>query len=197
MCSSPTVPRFIGTRVSIAALPAACLLTLAGLGAAKGAASKLPVLTFHELKVTQVSPEGQRIQQTVRVAFPKGWSGERDSTGRALRLYGPDGEGRILAVVASHPEELGPYLSDLKKGHPSAAPAPPEAMNIPGIRSDLGERATRFRVDGREVGEMVMIEKGGLIVLLVTVVEPSAWPTLKPVIERCYPTLSVTHTALR
>lgn len=39
---------------------------------------------------------------------------------------------------------------------------------------------------------MVMIERGGAIVLLVTIVEPGAWEGLAPVLARVYPTVAVT-----
>lgn len=64
-------------------------------------------------------------------------------------------------------------------------------MDLPGLKPELGERATRFEITGREVGEMVLIERNQTIVLLVTVVEPNAWASLKPVFSRVYPTVSV------
>ena len=96
----------------------------------------------------------------------------------------------IISAVL-HPSYLGPILARLRTEHPSAAPSPPETIDLPGIRSELGERATRFAITGREAGEMVLVERHDTIVLWVTVVTPDAWQRLKPVLARAYPTLEI------
>lgn len=97
----------------------------------------------------------------------------------------------MLVFAGFHPRHLTPVLDRLRKAHPAAAPSPPEAMELPGLRPDMGERATRFRIDGKERGEMVMIERGGVIVLIVTIVAPDAWEKIQPNMARVYPTVSV------
>lgn len=97
----------------------------------------------------------------------------------------------MLIFAGLHPSHLGPALERLRRAHPSAAPSPPEKMDLPGVRPELGERATRFAITGREVGEMVLIERNDTIILWVTVVAPDAWPALQPVLARAYPTISV------
>jgi hypothetical protein len=62
---------------------------------------------------------------------------------------------------------------------------------VPGIDPKKGERATRFVITGREAGEMVMIERGSVIVLFATVVESDAWDGLKRGLTKCYSTVSV------
>ncbi|MCB9653215.1 MAG: hypothetical protein H6729_03670 [Deltaproteobacteria bacterium] len=163
---------------------------------------KLPALRLTELEVRtlpQPVPSGPKRQpglhRRVRVAVPADWTPEAEDDGRSIRLFGPSGEGRILIAVALSPVGLNEYLSELKRTHPSVAPSPPMAMDLPGIRPDLGERATRFLIDGPEKGEMVMIERNDAIVLMVTIVEPSAWPNLAKVLARCYPTVEVATVA--
>ncbi|MBK8013263.1 MAG: hypothetical protein IPK13_18145 [Deltaproteobacteria bacterium] len=125
------------------------------------------------------------------MAVPAEWTPEAEGDGRSIRLFWPSGEGRILVAVALSPVGLNEYLSELKATHPSVAPSPPMAMELPGIRPDLGERATRFSIDGPEKGEMVMIERNDAIVLIVTIVAPSAWGDLARTLARCYPTVEV------
>jgi hypothetical protein len=147
-----------------------------------------PRLVLKELRfaVTGAGPT-----RRVRLGVPPGWTGDRDPDGRALRLFGPEGEGKILLAAVTHPSELGPYLSELRAAHPAAAPSPPELLELPGVSSERGERATRFVITGEEVGEMVMLEKASTIVLVVTVVTPEAWTRLAPIMRRAYPTLEV------
>lgn len=156
------------------------------------AAAPPPVLRLYDLQVRgRERATGRVSTKHVRLGIPRGWTGERAADGRSLRLFGPEGEGRILVAIAFAPRELTAFLTELKTAHPSAAPAPPQAMDLPGIRPDRGERATRFVVTGREVGELVMIEKRGLIVLIATVVAPQAWPRLKPLLGKSYTTVDV------
>ncbi len=137
------------------------------------------------------SAETMAVNRVVKLGVPQGWTGELESQGRAARLYGPEGEGQMLIAAALHPSELGYYLNELKKKHPSAAPSPPELLKLPGIRPSMGERATRFAITGREVGEMVLIEKRDTIVLIVTVVDPNAWSRVRRELAKTYPTVTI------
>lgn len=151
-----------------------------------------PIFQLHDLRVRgKETATGRLFTRRVRLGIPGGWTGEKDLDGRVLRLFGPEGEGRILVAIAFNPRELTTFLTELKTAHPSAAPSPPQPMDLPGIRPDQGERATRFVVTGREVGELVMIEKGGLIVLIATVVAPDAWSSLRPLLAKAYTTVDV------
>lgn len=161
-------------------------------GPAPAEAGPPPVFQLHDLEVRgKETATGRIFTRRVRLGIPRGWTGEKEHQGRALRLFGPEGEGRILVAIAFNPRELSTFLTELKTAHPSAAPSPPQPMDLPGIRTDLGERATRFVVTGREVGELVMIEKRGLIVLIATVVAPDAWEPLKPLLAKAYTTVDV------
>lgn len=143
--------------------------------------------------MTRASKDMPAINRRVRLGIPKGWTGERHPNGRSMEVFGPNGEGKIVVAGALHPSELHGYLSELKKSHPSAAPSPPQAMQIPGVDPTRGERATRFVITGREVGEMVLIEKDDTIVLIVTVVDPNQWPNVQKLMSRVYPTVQVVN----
>lgn len=69
-------------------------------------------------------------------------------------------------------------------------------MDLVGLRPEFGERATRFVISGRELGEIVMIERGETIVLFVVIVAPEAWPEVRSLFARVYPTLTVTKIAV-
>lgn len=127
----------------------------------------------------------------VRVAHPSGWLGDYEADRRSIRLVGPEGEGEIFIGVAHHGDELGAYLQDLKRRHPGSVPSPPETISVPGVKAEAGERATRFLITGREAGELVMIERGGLMVLFATLVTHDSWPELKKQLDRCYPSVEV------
>ena len=151
-----------------------------------------PTLKMRELVIQRPgSADTMAIDRRVRIGMPAGWTGELEEDRRAFRLYGPEGEGKILVAAALHPSELNFYLEELKQAHPSAAPSPPEKLDVPGVRTELQERATRFAIDGREVGEMVLIEKRDTIVLIVTVVDPKAWPSLRKVLLKAYATVDI------
>jgi len=159
--------------------------------------AKPPVVALVELKVRSLNLHGQPVSKLVRVAHPKGWEGDVDEDGRAIRLIGPDGEGEIVVAAVGHPSELGAYLDDLRERHPGATPSPPSHAKIQGINAEKGERATRFEITGAELGEMVMIERGEVIVLFAAVVVSDAWPAVKAQLERCYPTVQVTDRAAK
>ena len=145
-----------------------------------------------ELSITRPGSEDTiEVNRRVRIAAPAGWTGELEDLGRAVRLYGPQGEGKMLIAAALHPSELGYYLNELKRQHPAAAPSPPEMLKLPGIRPEMRERATRFKITGREVGEMVLIEKRDTIVLIVTVVDPNAWPRVRRALTKTYPSITI------
>jgi len=162
-------------------------------GLVMGAKPPPPVVALVELRVRSLNLQGKPLHKTVRVAHPKGWEGDVDEDGRAIRLVGPDGEGEIVVAAVGHPSELGAYLDDLRQRHPGATPSPPSAAKIQGIDPQKGERATRFDITGAEVGEMVMIERGDVIILFAAVVVSDAWPAIKAQLERCYPTVQVTE----
>ncbi|MCC7385037.1 MAG: hypothetical protein IT384_24540 [Deltaproteobacteria bacterium] len=149
-----------------------------------------PVVALVELRVRSQGLQGQRVEKRVRVAHPKGWVGDQDDP-RFVRLIGPGGEGEILIAAVGHPSELGEFLGGLKERHPSAAPSPPQAAEVLGINPVRGERATRFVITGGEIGEMMMIERGEVIVLFAAVVQPTAWPEISAALKRCYPTVEV------
>jgi len=149
-----------------------------------------PVVSLVELSVVQRAGPGRpALDKRVRVAHPKGWDGDVDPEGRSIRLVGASGE--MLIAVVSHPSELDPHLQMLRQRHPSVVPSPPQAIDVPGIDVQRGERATRFEFTGKEFGEMVTVERGGLIILFATVVAPNAWAELQPQVTRCYPTVQV------
>ena len=151
-----------------------------------------PKLKVHEFALKRPgSADTRAIDRRVRIALPAGWTGELVDQGRAQRLYGPEGEGKMLIAVALHPSELHTYLTELKQAHPSAAPTPPEKLDLPNISTAMGERATRFKVTGREVGEMVLIEKSDTILLIATVVDPLAWPRLRKLLAKTYRTIDI------
>lgn len=136
------------------------------------------------------------MNKRVRVAHPKGWTGDVEQDGRTIRLYGPKGEGEMLITVVSHPSQLGPHLEELKRRHPGAAPGPPGPIDVPGINIERGERSTRFPITGREFGEMVTVERGEVIVLFATLVSPNAWKDVQADVTRCYPTVEVVDRAM-
>ena len=148
--------------------------------------AKPPVLSLVELRVRHEGAE-----KTVRVAYPKGWTGELEADRRTIRLFGPEGEGEMLVAAVVHPSELSPHLQGLRERHPSSVPSPPSAIDVFGVDPKKGERATRFQITGREVGEMVTIERGGVIVLFATIVAPNAWTEIEKQMARCYPTVDV------
>lgn len=154
-----------------------------------------PVFKVRELVLDAIVPEQGRVTRRIRFGLPAGWTGDRDPDGRAMRLHGPNGEGRVLVAGALHPSQLGPYLQELKNKHPSAAPSPPQPMTLPSVDPSRGERVTRFEVTGREIGEMVMIEKRSAIVLIVTVVDPATWPDVKAMMAKAYSTVEVLEGA--
>lgn len=155
---------------------------------AKSRAKAVPlVLELH----TRATPQMPAIHRRLRITLPAGWTPEMDPNGRMAELFGPGGVGRIQVCAALHPSGLDPVLDALKQEHPSAAPSPPEAMKLPGLRPDRQERATRFRVTGKEVGEMVLIEKDASLLLVVSVVEPQAWPALRRALQASYRSLVV------
>lgn len=160
-------------------------LLVLGLGASP------PVVSLVELSLAQRGGGGHpALDKRIRVAHPQGWSGEMESDGRSIRLFG--GAGEMLIAVVSHPSQLDPHMQLLRQRHPSVVPSPPQAIDVPGIDAQRGERATRFEFTGKELGEMVTVERGGLIVLFATIVAPNAWAEVAPLVARCYPTVEVT-----
>lgn len=174
-------------RSLVAAYVASSVLFVPSLVDAKG-----PTLVLHRFEVrTAGSPSVPPIHRRIALAAPQGWTRASDPRLPELELVGPEGVGRMLVFAGLHPSQLGPVLDRLRRDHPSAAPSPPEPMKLPGLRPELEERATRFAITGREVGEMVMLEKHDTILLIVTVVTPEAWPGLAPVLAKVYPTVTI------
>ena len=136
-------------------------------------------------------PEAPALRRRIQLAIPETWTVASPPGAAELELAAPDGVGRMLVFAGLHPSHLGPVLDRLRRRHPSAAPSPPQAMELAGLRPELGERATRFEITGREVGEMVLLERGDALVLLVTVVTPAAWPEVRAQLAPVYPTVSV------
>jgi hypothetical protein len=148
-----------------------------------------PVVALIELEVSGTNVKGVAVDKRVRVAQGLGEGTGPD--GRSVQLIGPTGEGEIVVAALAHPSELGEILEGLRGRHPSATPSPPEVGKVHGIRPKLGERATLFTITGGEVGEMMMIERGGVIVLFAAVVRPDAWTEVQAQLVRCYPTVEV------
>lgn len=185
-----TKPRQYVTLAAVRALLVLLMLLCPMVASAEGPPAKL---TMRELALmTRATKDLAAVNRRVRLGVPRGWTGDRHPNGRSLELVGPKGEGRILVAAALHPDELSDYLGELKRRHPSAAPSPPEHMTLPGVDPTRGERATRFVITGREVGEMVLIEKANTIVLIVTVVDPQTWETVKSDMSKVYPTVAIT-----
>jgi hypothetical protein len=153
-----------------------------------------PDLVSRELEVSAI-PAGETapVRKKIKLLHPSGWSGDDDLDASYVRLFGPNGEGELLVAVVLTPDALGEHLTRLKNAHPSAAPSPPQFIEVKGIDPQKGERATRFEITGREVGEMVMIERGGVIVLYAAIVSPDAWPDLKTRLQKCYPSVKVSE----
>jgi hypothetical protein len=134
---------------------------------------------------------GPVLQRRISVGTPPGWTPEFAREGPSLRLYGPEGEGMMLIAVATHPSQLGPYLDELAKKHPGSMPGPPQAMSLPRLVPLMGDRATRYVVSGRRMGEMVMVERRETIVLVATVVQADAWAELSPLMQKVYESIEI------
>lgn len=181
-----------GAQVTLAALASLTYVSLS-VEALPAEAGPPPVLRLRAFEIhSDGAPGVPAVHRRIQIGAPAGWTPSSPPGVPELELRGPEGEGRILVFAGLHPSHLGPVLARLKEDHPSAAPSPPEPIAIPGLRPEMGERATRFAITGHEVGEMVMLEKHDTILLLVTVVEPKAWEALAPVLAKVYPTVTVT-----
>lgn len=153
-----------------------------------------PELILTELQIRhRGTAELPSIDKIVRVGLPKGWTGDREASGRSILLFGPRGEGEIFVGVVSHPSQLGVFLQRLKKRHPGSVPSPPSAIEVHGIKPHKGERATRFEVTGRELGEIVTVERGEVIVMIATFVAPNSWAQLSSIMKSAYPTVAVSE----
>jgi hypothetical protein len=145
-----------------------------------------PVLA---LRSVTLAKEGTT--KTVRFATPGLWKPASAIEPHSVRLVDPERRGEITVLVATQPQELGVLLSRLKDENPNAQPSPPEFVKVEGIDPEKGERATRFIITGDKAGEMVMIERGGAIVLFATIVPADTWKELRSIMARCYPTVAV------
>jgi len=170
------------------------LLSLSALVLTLVAADEAPParLALRQLEVRgRHEPGGPVLKRRVSVGTPSGWTPEFAREGPSLRLYGPEGEGMMLIAVATHPSQLGPYLDELAKKHPSSLPGPPQTMSLPRLVPLMGDRATRYVVSGRQAGEMVMVERRDAIVLVATVVKADAWAELSSLMQKVYESIEI------
>ncbi|MEM1023344.1 MAG: hypothetical protein AAGD10_19955 [Myxococcota bacterium] len=169
---------------SLLCLPAILLTVIGADGPTPLSLRQLEIRGRHE-------PNGPVLQRRVTFGTPPGWTPEFAREGPSLRLYGPEGEGTMLFAIATHPSQLGPYLDELAKKHPSSLPGPPQAMRLPRLVPLMGDRATRYVVTGRQLGEMVMVERRESIVLVATVVKAEAWAELSPLMAKVYESIQI------
>ncbi|NJK89740.1 MAG: hypothetical protein HC923_10305 [Myxococcales bacterium] len=123
-------------------------------------------------------PDGPRRFRVARFRVPASWTGDRERDRRSLWLSGPNGEGAMFIGLGLHPEDLGAFLDELARRTPASAPSPPEPYDLPFLNAALGDRATRYVVTGKMAGEMVLIERRGVILLFAAIVHPSAWDSV-------------------
>lgn len=97
----------------------------------------------------------------------------------------------IQVALLLHPEELQSYLGELSRQHRGSVPSPPEPMELPQIRIELGDRATRYTITGRQAGEMVLIERRGALVLFATIVAPTFWAEVSAWLPSVYESVRV------
>ena len=81
--------------------------------------------------------------------------------------------GRDFCRISIPSVSIRLFLQRLKKRHPGSVPSPPSAIDVHGIKSHRGERATRFQISVSENGEIVTIERGEVIVMIATFVSPN------------------------
>jgi hypothetical protein len=157
-----------------------------------GAPEALPAYTPRQFDVEgRNRARGPVLRRKVQVLTPSDWTPEPMPGPRSLRLYGPDGEGTLTVAVALHPSQLDPVLGELRRRHPGSVPGPPQPMSLPGLNEVLGDRATRYSVTGRQLGEMVMIERRDTIVLVAVVVRASAWEAVSPLMSEVYRSIQI------
>lgn len=151
----------------------AALLALMAMGATP---PDLPSRTIRTLEAWVRGAEGPRVVKTARFEVPSGWTGDRERDRRSVTLHGPQGEGTAHVALLLHPSELQSELDGIARRHPGSQPSPPEKLDLPQIRTELGDRATRYPITGMRVGEMVLIERREALVLIAIVVTEDAWP---------------------
>ena len=144
------------------------------------------------LEVRGHSPrEGEVVHRRVLLQTPPGWTAELEPSPRLQRFFGPQGEGRILAAALTHPEQLSVVLDELRRTHPGSVPGPPEPLELPRLVPVMGDRATRYAITGRQLGEMVMVERRGIIVLVAVVVEPASWERVSGLMSQVYRSIDI------
>lgn len=163
------------------------------LALAVGAPPDLPSVTLHTLEAWVRGDSGPRIAKQVRFEAPSAWTGDRERDRRSVTLYGPDGEGTARIALLLQPSELKARLDALARRHPGSEPSPPEVIELPQIRAALGDRATRYPITGRQVGEIVLIERREALVLVAIVVRDEAWPAVSTWARRLYESVEVTR----
>lgn len=161
-----------------------------GSAAAATEPGNLPVYTMRRLALRARTPQGPATAR-VRVSTPPGWTGEPASDGLSLRLFGPEGEGKMLVAIGLRPEHLDRHLALLRREHPGSAPSPPQTFSLPQLNEVLGDRATRYDITGHQLGEMVLIERRGVWVLVATVVRASAWESVRGLLPVMYRSVRV------
>lgn len=167
-----------------AGVPGACC------GSAMAGPGDLPVHKVRVLKVRARTPRGPATAR-VRVSTPPGWTAEPAPDGLSMRLFGPKGVGKMLIAIGLRPEHLDPHLSRLRREHPGSAPTPPQTLELPQLNAMLGDRATRYPITGSQVGEMVLVERRGVLTLIAVVVRPSAWEAVRKSMPAVYRSVRV------
>lgn len=162
----------------------------AGATCPSAAPKSLPVYTVHTLTIRARTPRGP-VRARVRVSTPPGWTPEPAPDGLSLRLFGPQGEGKMLLALGLKPAHLDPHLSRLRREHPGSIPGPPDPISLPQLKPALGDRATRYSITGGQLGEMVLVERRGVLVLVATVVRASAWERLREPLQAVYSSIRV------
>jgi hypothetical protein len=131
------------------------------------------------------------VAKTARFEVPSDWTGDRERDRRSVTLVGPEGEGSVHVALLLHPSELETELDAIARRHPGSQPTPPQPLELPRIRTELGDRATRYPIHGMRVGEMVLIERREALVLIAIVVTESAWPEVSRWAQMMYRSVEV------
>lgn len=173
----------------------AALLALVALGAPTAAVAAppeaLPERKIRTLEAWVRGSEGPVLAKKTRFEVPADWDGDRERDRRSVTLVGPSGEGFVHAYLLLHPSELEGRLSELARRHPGSEPSPPAPLELPQIRTELGDRATRYPIHGMRVGEMALIERRGALVLFAVIVNEDAWASVSKWAEMMYRSVEV------
>lgn len=171
----------------------AALIALMALGSAPDA---LPARKIRTLEAWVRGSSGPEVAKSARFEVPAGWTGDRERDRRSVTLVGPRGEGAVHVALLLHPSELEAQLDAIARRHPGSEPSPPQQLELPQIRTELGDRATRYPIHGMRVGEMVLIERREALVLIAVVVTETAWPEVSRWAQMMYRSVEVYDGAL-